>query len=107
MQNITEQCMTVGLCILATQISRFLPFAVFYQNRRLPGVISYLGKVLPASVFGMLLVYCCKDVGAANALPYFICIAATAFSHVLYKNMMVSIGFGTFLYVLLINTVFS
>ncbi|MGN1281750.1 MAG: branched-chain amino acid transporter permease [Succinivibrio sp.] len=105
MQDITEQCLTIGLCIIATQLSRFLPFALFAGKRKLPKVISYLGKALPAAVFGMILVYCCKDVTESKATSYAICIALTAIAHILFRNMMISIGLGTALYMLLVNTI--
>ncbi|MGN0902759.1 MAG: branched-chain amino acid transporter permease [Succinivibrio sp.] len=106
MQNLTEQCLTISLCIIATQISRFLPFVLFGKGK-LPGCVSYLGKALPAAVFGMILVYCCKDLSVSDAAPYALCIAVTATVHIIFKNMMVSIGAGTLLYMLLVNTIFS
>ena len=49
----------------ATWLTRFLPFIVF--RRRVPDYIRYLGRVLPAAIIGMLVVYCLKDVDPAAA----------------------------------------
>lgn len=41
----------------------FLPFVVFSsKDQQPPEVVRYLGRVLPAAIFGMLIVYCLKSV---------------------------------------------
>lgn len=56
--TLTQQIITIGLCILGTMLTRFLPFLIFRENRKTPEVIQYIGKYLPAAVFGMLVVHC-------------------------------------------------
>lgn len=58
--TLTQQIITIGLCILGTMLTRFLPFLIFRENRKTPEVIQYIGKYLPAAVFGMLVVYCLR-----------------------------------------------
>jgi branched-subunit amino acid transport protein AzlD len=60
--TLTEQIITIGLCILGTMMTRFLPFLVFSENRTTPAFIQYIGKFLPSAVFGMLVIYCLKNV---------------------------------------------
>lgn len=44
-------------------LTRFLPFVVFSsKDQQPPEVVRYLGRVLPAAIFGMLIVYCLKSV---------------------------------------------
>ena len=45
--TLTEQIITIGICIVAVQFTRLLPFFVFPVNRPIPQYIRYLGKVLP------------------------------------------------------------
>ncbi len=45
-----------------TMLTRFLPFMIFPDNKPIPKYIQYLGKVLPYSVIGLLIVYCLKGV---------------------------------------------
>ena len=45
---------------LVTILLRTLPFLVFRNHT--PKYISYLGKVLPPAIIGMLVIYCLKDV---------------------------------------------
>ena len=42
----------IAVMAIVTMILRFLPFIVF--NKNTPAYISYLGKVLPAALIGML-----------------------------------------------------
>ena len=56
--TITEHIITIGLCVLAVQITRLVPFWLFPANRPIPEYIRYLGKVLTAAMFGMLVIYC-------------------------------------------------
>ena len=60
--TITEHIITIGLCVLAVQITRLVPFWIFPANRPIPEYIRYLGKVLPAAMFGMLVIYCYKNI---------------------------------------------
>ena len=54
--TLIQQIITIGLCVLGTMTTRFLPFIVFTSKKPAPKYIQYLGKALPAAVFGMLLV---------------------------------------------------
>lgn len=52
--TLAQQIITIGLCVLGTMTTRFLPFLVFRENRETPKFIQYVGKFLPSAVFGML-----------------------------------------------------
>ena len=65
--------------------------------------------MLPAAVFGMLVVYCLKNVSfltGTHGLPELIAIAATVALHLSRGNMLVSIAGGTVVYMLLVQLVF-
>ena len=55
-----EQIITILIAAVATLMTRFLPFVIF-KGKKTPKALDYLGFALPASVFGMLLVYALKD----------------------------------------------
>ena len=60
-------------------------------------------------MFGMLVVYCYKNVdifSAYHGLPDFIAGAVTLALHLWKKNMFLSMAVGTGLYMLLVQTVF-
>jgi hypothetical protein len=43
-----------------TVLTRFLSFVLFPLPERTPAFVRYLGRVLPAAVFGFLVVYCLR-----------------------------------------------
>ena len=45
--TLAQQIITIGLCVLGTMTTRFLPFLVFRENRETPKFIQYVGKFLP------------------------------------------------------------
>ncbi len=107
--TLTEQLITVGLCVLATVLTRFLPFVIFSAKRETPAFIRYLGEVLPAALFGFLVVYCLKSVdvlGGAHGLPELIALAVVVALHLWKRQMLLSISAGTVCYMLLIQIVF-
>lgn len=104
-----HQLITVALIILATAIMRFLPFVLFPDNKPTPRFIHYLGVVLPAAVFGLLMVYALKGVNVlegSHGIPELIGIAVTAGVHLWKKQMLLSISAGTICYMLLVQFVF-
>lgn len=107
--TLTEQIITIAICALGTMATRFLPFLLFSEKRKTPAYVQYLGRVLPAAVFGMLVIYCLKNVSflaGTHGLPELIAIAATVALHLSWGNMLVSIAGGTVVYMLLVQLVF-
>ena len=108
MNNI-HAVLTIAVCALVTAGLRFLPFLIFGENRKTPEMIAYLGKVLPFSIMGMLVVYCLKDVSIVSApfgIPETIGCAVVAGLHVWKRNTLLSIGAGTVCYMLLVQFIF-
>jgi branched-subunit amino acid transport protein AzlD len=104
--TITQQIITIGLCILGTMMTRFLPFLVFSENRATPAFIQYIGKYLPSAVFGMLVIYCLKNVSflsGTHGLPELIAIVVTVVLHKWKRQMLLSIAGGTACYMLLLH----
>ena len=90
--TLAQQIITIGLCVLGTMTTRFLPFLVFRENRETPKFIQYVGKFLPSAVFGMLVVYCLRNVNVlqgTHGIPEFISILVTAGLHIWKRQMLV------------------
>ena len=107
--SLMQEIVTIGLCALATMLTRFLPFFVFRADKPTPKYIGYLGKALPAAIFGMLVVYCLKNVNVltgSHGVPELIAITAVVLLHLWKRNMLLSIGGGTICYMLLVQLVF-
>lgn len=114
----TQQIIMVVAGVVATMLTRFIPFIAFRPDKPTPKYIMYLGKVLPASVFAMLVVYCLRssvsidNMGSIahwrvllspDALSQFMAVAFTILVHVWRRNIMLSIALGTICYMILLK----
>lgn len=105
----TQQLVTIGMVILGTVLTRFLPFLLFPTGKPTPKYIQYLGTVLPSAVFGLLVVYCLRNVSlftGSHGIPEMISIAVVIGLHVWKRQMLLSIAGGTVCYMLLVQLVF-
>ena len=118
--TISQQIITIAMCIAATMLTRFLPFFIFNENKKTPAYVQYLGKYLPSAVFGipfssnvnptMLVIYCLKNVSilrGSHGIPELISIIITGVLHIWKRNMLISIAGGTICYMLLIHFIFT
>ena len=99
----------VVVAAIVTAATRFLPFLIFGENRPTPAIITCLGAVLPYAIIGMLVIYCMKDVNflaAPFGAPELIGCAVVALLHVWRRNSLLSIGAGTVVYMVLVQTIF-
>lgn len=95
--TLAQQIITVGMCVLATLLTRFLPFAVFNARKPTPQYIHYLGELLPGAIFAMLVIYCLRNVSllsGSHGLPELIGIAVTVGLHLWKRQMLLSIAGG-------------
>ncbi len=107
--TLTQEIIIIGLCALATMLTRFLPFLIFSGGKELPRYVKYIGDVLPGAIFGMLVVYCLKSVTPLSysyGVPELISIALVVGIHLWRRNMLLSIASGTVCYMLLVQLVF-
>lgn len=107
--TLTQEIITVAMVVLATMLTRFLPFLVFPEGKPTPKYIRYLGKVLPAAVFGLLIIYSLKNVSifsGSHGIPEFLSIVLVLALHLWKRQMLLSIAGGTVCYMLLVQMVF-
>lgn len=104
-----QQIVTIAAVVLGTMVTRFLPFLIFPEGKKPPAFIAYLGTVLPYGVIGLLVVYCLKDAPFAptRGLPEAIAIGCIVGLHKWKKNTLLSIGAGTVIYMVLVQTLFA
>lgn len=104
--SLSEQIITIALCVFGTMATRFIPFIVFSERRETPAFIQYIGKYLPSAVFGMLVIYCLRNVKflqGNHGLPEIISIIITIVLHLWKRQMLISIAAGTISYMILIH----
>ena len=107
--TLTQQLVTIGMVILGTVLTRFIPFLVFPAGKPTPRYIQYLGKVLPAAVFGLLVVYCLRNVNlftGSHGIPELLAILVVVILHLWKRQMLLSIAGGTVCYMLLVQFIF-
>lgn len=99
----------IAVIALVTIALRFLPFLIFSGKRETPAYISYLGKVLPFAIMGMLVIYCLRNI-SFSAFPFgapeLLGCGAVACLHLWKRNTLLSIGVGTVFYMFLVQIVF-
>lgn len=106
--TLSEQLITIAMVILGTALTRFLPFLIFPAGKPTPKYIQYLEKVLPAAVFGLLVVYCLRNVNlfsGSRGMPEFLSILFVILLHIWKRQMLLSIAGGTILYMVLVQYV--
>jgi len=107
--TVTQQLITIAIVALGTMLTRFLPFLVFPEGKPTPKYVQYIGKALPGAVFGLLVIYCLKNVSlltGSHGLPELIAIAVVVMLHLWKRQMLLSIAAGTVCYMLLVQLVF-
>ncbi len=107
--TITQQIITIAMVVFGTMLTRFLPFLLFPAGKPTPKYIQYLGKVLPAAVFGMLVIYCLKEVNILSGnhgIPELMGIMVVVLLHLWKRQMLLSIAGGTIVYMLLVQFLF-
>ncbi len=101
-----QQIITIVILAVITFMTRALPFLIFPAGKPTPKYIQYLGKALPLAVFGMLVVYCLKDVQwleGSHGIPEILGIAAVVLMHLWRRQLFLSMAVGTAVYMILIR----
>lgn len=107
--TLSQQMITIGCIVLATMLTRFLPFLLYPEHKKVPDYIVYLGQVLPGAIFGMLVIYCLKDVRlltGSHGIPEFISIGVVVILHLWKRQMLISIAGGVICYMVLAQMFF-
>ncbi|MBR6091040.1 MAG: AzlD domain-containing protein [Anaerolineaceae bacterium] len=102
-----RSALLIAVMSAVTILIRFLPFLVF--TKETPKYISYLGKVRPPAIIGMLVIYCLKDITPAASpygIPELIAAACVVGGQVWKRNSLISILAGTVVYMVLVQIVF-
>ena len=106
----TQSLVLIAVIAVATHITRGIPFILFPENKETPRYILYLGKVLPYSAMGLLVVYCLRNVSFISSpygIPETLAVLCVAALHLWKNNTLLSIGFGTAVYMVLVQLIFK
>ena len=98
--------LVMGGCVILTRV---LPVLIFGRSAQIPEFILYLGKVIPYTAMGLLIVYCLRDVSilsGTHGLPELIAMIVVVASYLWKRNTIVSVVLGTAVYMVLLQMVF-
>jgi|SRR5699024_7650450 len=107
--SVGQQLIILGIVVLGTMLTRFLPFLVFRSDKPTPKYIQHLGRVLPSAVMGLLVVYSLREINffeGTHGIPELVSVAVVMLLHVWKRKMFLSIVGGTVVYMMLIQFIF-
>lgn len=93
----------------ATFATRIVPVLIFGRKDKVPEFILYLGRTVPYTAMGLLIVYCLKDVSllsGTHTLPEIISLAVVTATYLWKRNTVASVALGTVCYMMLVQKVF-
>lgn len=108
--SVGESLLVMFVTGLTVFLTRLIPFLFFPPGKEIPPTVQYLGRVLPPAVIGMLVVYCLRSASLVKfpfGVPELVSVFVVAVLHVWKRNNLLSIGVGTVLYMVLVQTVFA
>ena len=106
----TEEIITIAAVVAGTMLTRFLPFILFPANKKTPPLVAFLGKMLPAAVMGMLVVYSLKDTQiftGSHGMPEAVAVALIVILQITLRSLLLTIAAGTISYMLLVQYIFA
>ena len=107
--TLAQEIITIGMVVLGTALTRYLPFLLFPAGKPTPKYIQYLGKVLSGAVLGRLVMYSLRNVSlfsGSHGIPELLAVLAVVLLHLWKRQMLLSIAGGTILYMILVQMVF-
>lgn len=107
--NNREILITALMIVIGTAFLRFLPFFIINKSLSENKYVQFLGKMLPYSMIALLVIYCIKDINIIKfpyGLPEIISIAVVIVFQIVKRNVLISIGLGTVIYMFLVQVIF-
>ena len=109
MLDMVSSLVMIAAVAIATFATRAASFVVFPKGKEVPPTVKYIGMVLPPAVIGMLVVYCLRSTqlfAYPYGIPELIACLAVIGLHAWKRNVLLSVGAGTVLYMALVQMVF-
>ena len=109
MLDMVSSLIMIAAVAIATFATRAASFVVFPKGKEVPPTVKYIGMVLPPAVIGMLVVYCLRSTqlfAYPYGIPELIACLAVIGLHAWRRNVLLSVGAGTVLYMVLVQMIF-
>jgi len=99
--NVSHSILLIAVAAVITFALRAVPFLIFSGNRTMPESIKRVADLLPAAIIAVLVIYCLKaDIVTLgmNTLASALGVIVVVTLHLLKRNILISIFFGTAVY---------
>ena len=109
MLDTVSSLIMIAAIAIATFATRAASFLVFPKGKEIPPKVVFIGKVLPPAIIGMLVVYGLRSTSVLAypyGIPELIAGLTVVILHLWKRNIFLSIGAGTILYMILVQTIF-
>ena len=109
MLDTVSSLIMIAAISLGTFATRAASFLVFPKGKEVPPKVVFIGRILPPAIIGMLVVYCLRSTSVLAypyGIPELIAGLTVVILHLWKRNIFLSIGAGTILYMVLVQTVF-
>ncbi|MGN0138574.1 MAG: branched-chain amino acid transporter permease [Candidatus Methanomethylophilaceae archaeon] len=109
MLDTVSSLIMIAAIAIATFATRAASFLVFPKGKEIPPKVVFIGKVLPPAIIGMLVVYCLRTTSVLAypyGIPELIAGLTVVILHLWKRNIFLSIGAGTILYMILVQMIF-
>lgn len=109
MLDTVSSLIMIAAISIATFATRAASFLVFPKGKEVPPKVVFIGRVLPPAIIGMLVVYCLRSTSVLAypyGIPELIAGLTVVILHLWKRNIFLSIGAGTILYMVLVQMVF-
>lgn len=106
MNNTSQAVLVILTASVCTILTRVAPFLLFGRKKEVPGIIRYLGTILPSAIMATLIVYCLRNsvsIQPLRGIPEIISIIVVVLLHSWKRNTLLSIAGGTIIYMTLIR----
>ncbi len=104
----TNLILIITVCALCTMLTRAIPFLVFRDEKKVPKIVLYLGKVLPPAVIATLVIFALRNtevLSGSHGIPELLGVLCAGILHWIWRNSFISIGAATVLYMVLIRLI--
>lgn len=106
--SIPYSLLLVGITALVTYLLRAVPFWIFRGKNTMPAAVKKVVDLLPSAIIAVLVIYCIKaDIVAlsSSSIAAFAAVISVVLIHLWKRNTLLSIAFGTILYMVLIRII--
>lgn len=106
MINVSHSILLIAIAAIITFALRAVPFLIFNGKRTMPESVKRIADLLPPAIIAVLVIYCLKAdllTLGMNTIASIVGIITVIILHLWKRNILISIFFGTAIYMTAIH----